>query len=269
MRGLIAVLLFVWGVAFGLAASTPPGETPGAAADASGPTHPASSDADEAPVLAPEGERFDNLAAIIAGLSRGSYVVSIALSPDGRSLASAGLAIGLPPLSRPQAPDTDPSADPRRGWRCARCARSDHSVRRRARSGDRRGAFEQDGGRSPTASGDSRQQGNLPTQRLFDARTIARQSAARPFAGHGTGDRQQPKLRPKRAAQARSETEDDDHIRGSEGGESPGPARAGACGSRHRLSPCTSGKFTRRPFCRGLPGPCSPRLGPQSWFSRG
>jgi WD40 repeat protein len=38
--------------------------------------------------LAPGGEKFDNLAAIVAGLSRRSSVLSIAISPDGRSLAS-------------------------------------------------------------------------------------------------------------------------------------------------------------------------------------
>src|SRR5271166_2105352 len=39
-------------------------------------------------MLEPEGERFGNLAAIVAGISRGSQVRSIAISPDGRSLAS-------------------------------------------------------------------------------------------------------------------------------------------------------------------------------------
>src|SRR5271166_2885638 len=51
MRGLIAVLLFVWGVAFGLAEPTPPSQAPGAAADASGPRQPASSLANEPRVL--------------------------------------------------------------------------------------------------------------------------------------------------------------------------------------------------------------------------
>jgi hypothetical protein len=88
MRRLIAVLLFACGAAFGLA-EVAPGEAPDAAAGASGPPQLASSsDADEAPVLAPTGERFDNLAAIVAGLSRQSPVLSIAISPDGRSLAS-------------------------------------------------------------------------------------------------------------------------------------------------------------------------------------
>ena len=88
MRGLIAVLLFVWGVAFGLAEPTPPSQAPGAAADASGPRQPASSLANEPRVLEGGGERFDNLAAIVADLSRRSRVLLIAVSPDGRSLAS-------------------------------------------------------------------------------------------------------------------------------------------------------------------------------------
>jgi WD40 repeat protein len=88
MRGLIAVLLFVCGVAFGLAETAPPAKAPGAAADASGPTQPASADADEPPVLVPAGERFDNLAGIVADLGRQSPVRVIAISPDGRSLAS-------------------------------------------------------------------------------------------------------------------------------------------------------------------------------------
>ena len=88
MRGLIAALLLAWGVAFGLAEPTPPSGATGTAASASAQTQPTSNDANEAPVLAPQGEQFDNLAAIVAGLSRRSPVLSIAISPDGRSLAS-------------------------------------------------------------------------------------------------------------------------------------------------------------------------------------
>ena len=92
MRRLIYLLLTLWGSVFSLSSEVPWQtlyRAGGGSITQEGQARelPTSSDNDPA-VLVPSGERFGDIATIIAALSRLSPVASVAVAPDGRTIAS-------------------------------------------------------------------------------------------------------------------------------------------------------------------------------------